>query len=75
MQLSLDLVGTLAAIVDEGSLDAAARRLGLVKAESPAYIRLPDGKVFGVPKPGTGEVAVTAQDSSTSESSTSATGR
>ena len=29
MQLSLDLVGTLAAIVDEGSLDAAARRLQL----------------------------------------------
>lgn len=45
-----------------GSLDAAARRLGLVKADSPAYIRLPDGKVFGVPKPGSGKPAVTAQD-------------
>ena len=45
-----------------GSLDAAARRLGLVKADSPAYIRLPDGKIFGVPKPGRGEPAVTAQD-------------
>ncbi len=45
-----------------GSLDAAARRLGLVRADSPAYIRLPDGKVFGVPKPGSGEPAVTAQD-------------
>ena len=45
-----------------GNLDAAARRLGLVKADSPAYIRLPDGKIFGVPKPGRGEPAVTAQD-------------
>ena len=69
------LENQIAANTSPGSLDAAARRLGLVKAESPAYIRLPDGKVFGVPKPGTGEVAVTAQDSSTSESSTSATGR
>ena len=45
-----------------GSLDAAARRLGLVKADSPAYIRFPDGKILGVPKPGRGEPAVTAQD-------------
>ena len=45
-----------------GSLDAAARRLGLVKADSPAYIRLQDGKIIGVPKPGRGEPAVTAQD-------------
>jgi hypothetical protein len=45
-----------------GNLDAAAKRLGLVKADAPAYIRLPDGKVIGVPKPGTGQPAVTAQD-------------
>jgi hypothetical protein len=45
-----------------GSLDAAARRLGLVKADSPAYIRLQDGKILGIPKPGRGEPAVTAQD-------------
>jgi hypothetical protein len=65
-----DLENEIAANNSPGSLDAAARRLGLVKAESPAYIRLPDGKVFGVPTPGSGEVAVTAQDSATS-----ATGR
>jgi hypothetical protein len=65
-----DLENEIAANNSPGSLDAAARRLGLVKAENPAYIRLPDGKVFGVPKPGSGEVAVTAQDSATS-----ATGR
>jgi cell division protein FtsB len=65
-----DLENEIAAFNSPGSLDAAARRLGLVKAESPAYIRLPDGKIFGVPTPGDGEVAVTAQDSTTS-----ATGR
>jgi hypothetical protein len=65
-----DLENEIAANNSPGSLDAAARRLGLVKADNPAYIRLPDGKVFGVPKPGSGEVAVTAQ-----ESATSATGR
>ena len=65
-----ELENQIAANNSPGSLDAAARRLGLVKADNPAYIRLPDGKVFGVPKPGSGEVAVTAQDSATS-----ATGR
>jgi len=65
-----DLENEIAANNSPGSLDAAARRLGLVRADNPAYIRLPDGKIFGVPKPGSGEVAVTAQDSATS-----ATGR
>ena len=60
-----DLENEIAANNSPGSLDAAARRLGLVKADNPAYIRLPDGKVFGVPKPGSGEVAVTAQDPAT----------
>jgi cell division protein FtsB len=64
------LENEIAANNSPGSLDAAARRLGLVKADNPAYIRLPDGKIFGVPKPGSGEVAVTAQDSASS-----ATGR
>jgi hypothetical protein len=48
-----------------GNLDAAAKRLGLVKADAPAYIRLPDGKVIGVPRPGTGQPAVTAPDTDT----------
>jgi hypothetical protein len=48
-----------------GNLDAAARRLGLVKADAPAYIRLPDGKIIGIPKPGEGQPAVTAQNSTT----------
>jgi hypothetical protein len=33
------------------SLAAAAKRLGLVPAGSPAFIRLPDGKILGVPRP------------------------
>ena len=56
------LENQLAVYDSVGNLDAAAKRLGLVKADAPAYIRLPDGKVIGVPKPGTGKPAVTAQD-------------
>jgi hypothetical protein len=52
----------LAVFDSAGNLDAAARRLGLVRADTPAYIRLPDGRVFGVPKPGEGQPAVTSED-------------
>ncbi|AGL15522.1 hypothetical protein L083_2012 [Actinoplanes sp. N902-109] len=56
-----------------GNLDAAARALGLVKADSPAYIRLPDGKIIGVMTPGKGQTSVTAQDpDATAEGSTPA---
>jgi hypothetical protein len=34
-----------------GSMEAAARRLGLVPAGTPAFIALPGGKVLGVPTP------------------------
>jgi len=34
-----------------GNLAAAATRLGLVRAESPTYLRLPDGRELGVPRP------------------------
>jgi hypothetical protein len=44
-----------------GSLQAAARKLGLVEAGTPAYIRLQDGKVIGIPTPAGGTPAVTAQ--------------
>jgi hypothetical protein len=57
------LENQIAGYENTGNLDVAARRLGLVKADTPAYIRLPDGKVIGFPKPGTGPVSVTAQDS------------
>ncbi|TDC60689.1 hypothetical protein E1258_13905 [Micromonospora sp. KC207] len=44
-----------------GNLTAAARKLGMVEAEEPAYIRLPDGRVIGVPQPANGQPSVTSQ--------------
>ncbi|MGS2619165.1 hypothetical protein ACVCAH_32245 [Micromonospora sp. LZ34] len=44
-----------------GNLAAEARRLGLVEAGEPAYIRLPDGRMIGVPQPADGEPSVTSQ--------------
>ena len=44
-----------------GNLAAAARKLGLVESEAPAFIRLPDGKVIGVPQPAGERPAVTSQ--------------
>ncbi|WP_433386640.1 hypothetical protein [Micromonospora sp. KLBMP9576] len=44
-----------------GNLEARARRLGLVEAGEPAYIRLPDGKVIGVPQPAEGQPSITSQ--------------
>ncbi|GAA4580539.1 hypothetical protein GCM10023176_60220 [Micromonospora coerulea] len=44
-----------------GNLTANARKLGLVESDDPAYIRLPDGKMIGVPHPAEGTPAVTSQ--------------
>ncbi|WP_434741012.1 hypothetical protein [Micromonospora sp. SH-82] len=44
-----------------GNLEANARKQGLVESTDPAYIRLPDGKVIGVPRPADGEPSVTSQ--------------
>ncbi|MFF5172087.1 hypothetical protein ACFY3U_05570 [Micromonospora sp. NPDC000089] len=44
-----------------GNLTANARKLGLVEADEPAYIRLPDGRMIGVPQPANGQPAVTSQ--------------
>jgi hypothetical protein len=43
-----------------GNLRAAAKRLGLVPAGTPAFITLPDGKIVGVPKPATATTANSA---------------
>jgi hypothetical protein len=43
------------------SLAAAAKMLGLVPADAPAYIRLPDGKIIGVPRPASGTPSITSQ--------------
>lgn len=45
---------------DPGNLAAAARKLGLVPAGAPAYIRLPDGKVVGVAQPAGGSASKAA---------------
>lgn len=55
-QLKEDLVWRTA----PGNLAAAARRLGLVPAGTPAFIRLPDGRVLGVPKPARSAVPPTS---------------
>jgi hypothetical protein len=44
-----------------GNLTANARKLGLVDSDELAYIRLPDGKVIGVPHPVEGAPAITSQ--------------
>ncbi|MGC4805789.1 hypothetical protein [Micromonospora sp. DT233] len=44
-----------------GNLTATARKLGMVESEQPAYIRLPDGRMIGVPQPANGQPSVTSQ--------------
>jgi cell division protein FtsB len=56
-----DLDNRIAEYKTPNYLNAAARRLGLVKTDNLAFIRLPDGKIIGVPKPGEGDPAVTSQ--------------
>lgn len=44
-----------------GNLAAAARKDGMVESGSPAFIRLPDGKVIGVPEEAAEQAAVTGR--------------
>lgn len=50
----------IATAEDPGTLIAKAKKLGLVPG-TPAQIRLPDGRVIGVPKPADGQPAITSQ--------------
>jgi hypothetical protein len=43
------------------TLAAEALKLGLVPAGTPAFIRLPDGRVLGVPQPATSAPSITSQ--------------
>jgi len=43
-----------------GNLTAQARKLGMVGGGDPAYNRLQDGKIIGIPKPGAGAPSVTS---------------
>jgi hypothetical protein len=58
-----DLKQQIAEYESPNSLWAAARKLGLVPAESPAFIRMPDGRVIGVPQPATGAPSITSAGS------------
>ncbi|WP_328467099.1 hypothetical protein OHA21_48065 [Actinoplanes sp. NBC_00393] len=58
-----------------GNLHAAARRLGLVPADAPAMIRLPDGKVINPPKPGEGPTSLTYVPQENTGTPTSGAGR
>ena len=48
------LAQNLADLESPGNLRAAATRLGLVPAGTPAFINLPDGRIVGVPQPASG---------------------
>ncbi|MEN3308331.1 MAG: hypothetical protein V7603_4533 [Micromonosporaceae bacterium] len=50
------------------NLAAEAAKLGLVPAGTPAFIRLPDGRVLGVPQPATSPPSVTSQHAPASPS-------
>lgn len=56
-----ELKQRIAAAEAPGSLVAEARKLGLVDSGPPAFIRLPDGQVIGVPRPAGGQPAITSQ--------------
>ncbi|WP_433302656.1 hypothetical protein ACQP2F_09760 [Actinoplanes sp. CA-030573] len=70
-----DLDNQLVEVSSIGNLDAAARRLGLVKADNPALFTLPDGKIIGVLTPVNGKPAVTAGDAATGKTGDAATGK
>jgi hypothetical protein len=51
----------LAVKESSGDLEAQARRLGLVPADKPAYLQMPDGRVFRLPQPANGAPSITSQ--------------
>jgi hypothetical protein len=59
-QQEQQLAQRLAGFESPTSLAAAAKRLGLVPAGTPAFIQLPNGRTLGVPAPATGAPSVTA---------------
>jgi cell division protein FtsB len=50
-----ELNQNIADLESPNNLAAAARRLGLVPSGTPAFIKLPDGRVLGVPQPSGGQ--------------------
>jgi hypothetical protein len=58
-----------------GNLAAAARQLGLVRADSPAFLRLPDGRSLGVPRPATGPTSAAVPGQTAGQPTGQATGQ
>ncbi|MBU2665677.1 hypothetical protein KOI35_19395 [Actinoplanes bogorensis] len=71
-----DLDNQLVEASSIGNLDAAARRLGLVRAniQDVAQLRLPDGKIIRVPRPAEGPRSITAPDTQAPSAGTGPTG-
>jgi hypothetical protein len=63
-QRQSELEQQLADYESPNNLAAAACKLGLVPAGAPAFIRLPDGKVIGVPQPAAGDRCVSGRQTS-----------
>jgi cell division protein FtsB len=60
-QRQQELEQQLANYESPNNLAAAACKLGMVQAGAPAFIRLPDGRVIGVPQPATGDQCVSSR--------------
>jgi hypothetical protein len=63
-QRQSELEQRLADYESPNNLAAAACKLGLVPAGTPAFIRLPDGKVIGTPQPASGDKCVSGRQPS-----------
>lgn len=63
-QRQSELEQRLADYESPNNLAAAACKLGLVPAGAPAFLRLPDGRVIGVPQPASGEPCVSSRQAS-----------
>jgi hypothetical protein len=63
-QRQQELEQRLAGYESPNNLAAAACKLGLVPAGAPAFIRLPDGRLIGVPEPASGEPCVSSRQAS-----------
>jgi hypothetical protein len=61
------LADELAQRESPNSLAAQARRLGLVRADTPAYLHVPDGRVVGSPAPALGTPSVTGGQNAPSD--------
>jgi hypothetical protein len=73
-QQEQQLAQRLAAHESPTSLAAAAKRLGLVSAGTPAFIELPNGRTLGVPAPATGTPSVTASGADPATAGATGTG-